>query len=211
MRRLPAADLLVEVRWGDVSGWITAIATVLALIAASVAARQAKAIVQLELERDEKRKVRDDSNQASQVAVWATESVAEPTDPTSWIGRFTVMSVSGFVVNNSSQPVYDVQVAWFVGEEQVYSAVLAVLPPKGLEQWKLPTEVIARFDDATRERGDVVLRSLDEARLLSRMTADRLRLEVSFRDSSNQRWHRDRTGRLEKSTLTSDRETPNVC
>ena len=74
-----------------------------------------------------------------------------------------------------------------------------MLAPKWLEEWKLPTEVIARLDDTTRERGDDVLRSLDEARLLSRMTADKLRLEASFHDSSNQRWDRDRTGRLEKS------------
>lgn len=191
-----ATSFLQEVGWGDVPGWLTAFATVGALIAAYVAAKQAKAIVQLELKRDEERKVLDDASQASQVAVWATESVAEPVDRTSWIGRFTVMSVSGFVVNNSPQPVYDVEVAWFVGEEQVFSSALAVLPPKGLEEWKLPTEVIARFDDATQDRGDVVLRLLEEARLLSRMAADLLRLEVSFRDSSNQRWIRDRAGRL---------------
>lgn len=191
-----AITFLHEVGWGDVPGWLTAVATVGALIAAYVAAKQAKAIVQLELKRDEERKVLDDASQASQVAVWATESVAEPVDRTSWIGRLTVMSVSGFVVNNSPQPVYDVEVAWFVGEEQVFSSALAVLPPKGLEEWKLPTEIIARFDDATQDRGDVVLRSLEEARLLSRMAADLLRLEVSFRDSSNQRWIRDRAGRL---------------
>lgn len=191
-----ATTFLHEVGWGDVPGWLTAVATMGALIAAYVAAKQAKAIVQLELKRDEERKVLDDASQASQVAVWATESVAEPVDRTSWIGRLTVMSVSGFVVNNSPQPVYDVEVAWFVGEEQVFSSALAVLPPKGLEEWKLPTEIIARFDDATQDRGDVVLRSLEEARLLSRMAADLLRLEVSFRDSSNQRWIRDRAGRL---------------
>lgn len=191
-----ATTFLQEFGWGDVPGWLTAVATMGALIAAYVAAKQAKAIVQLELKRDEERKVLDDASQASQVAVWATESVAEPVDRTSWIGRLTVMSVSGFVVNNSPQPVYDVEVAWFVGEEQVFSSALAVLPPKGLEERKLPTEIIARFDDATQDRGDVVLRSLEEARLLSRMAADLLRLEVSFRDSSNQRWIRDRAGRL---------------
>jgi hypothetical protein len=190
--------IFAETSWGDVPSWVTAVATVLALIAASYAAWRTGKIVNIELGRDRDRERDEERRQASQVAAWAAESVHDPVGGTSVFSQFTMMSVSGYVVNGSSQPIFNVHVGWFVDDEQIHETNVAVLPPGGVETWEMPDEVISRFDGETSDQGTRPLRRFLEAELLSSMTAERLRLQVGFDDSHGRRWSRDRFGNLVK-------------
>lgn len=190
--------LSADISWGDFPSWVTAVATVLALLAASYAALRTGKIVTIELGRDRQREQDEERRQASQVAAWAAESVHDPVGGNNVFSQYTTMSVSGFVVNGSSQPIFNIRVLWFVKDENIYETALAVLPPGGAETWEMPDEVMARFDDQTAEQGHKPLRGYLEAQLLSSMAAEMLRLEVSFDDSHGRRWTRDRFGNLGK-------------
>jgi hypothetical protein len=190
--------VLENVSWGDFPSWVTAVATVLALIAAGYAAWRTGKIVNIELGRDRERERREEREQASQVAAWAAESVHDPVGSTNVFSQFTTMSISGYVMNGSSQPVFNVLVLWFVNDEQIHRTALAVLPPGGAEAWEMPDEVMECFDDQTAEQGSKPLRGYLEAQLLSSMASEMLRLEVTFDDSHGRRWVRDRFGNLRK-------------
>lgn len=78
-------------RWGDVPGWIEALATVGALIAAIVAVRAFWRVLGIEQARERDRLVeRERGQQADQVAAWLSVKPALT------------------VLNGSSLPVYDV-------------------------------------------------------------------------------------------------------
>lgn len=190
--------LSADISWGDFPSWVTAVATVLALVAASYAAWRTGRIVSIELGRDRQREQDEERRQASQVAAWAAESVHDPVGGSNVFSQYTTMSVSGFVINGSSQPIFNIGVLWFVEDESIHETALAVLPPGGAETWEMPDEVMARFDDQTAEQGQKPLRGYLEAQLLSSMAAEKLRLEVSFDDSHGRRWTRDRFGNLGK-------------
>lgn len=130
--------LSADINWGDFPSWVTAVATVLALVAASYAAWRTGKIVTIELGRDRQREQDEERRQASQVAAWAAESVHDPVGGSNVFSQYTTMSVSGFVINGSSQPIFNIRVLWFVEDESIHETALAVLPPGGAETWEMP-------------------------------------------------------------------------
>jgi hypothetical protein len=101
---IPGVRVLASLDWGDVPTWIGAVATMLAFIAAWVAARAAWRVLELERTRDRLRREVEDRVQADRVAAWPSLGPSNPDDPDS-------PEVWGATVRNASElPVYQVKV-----------------------------------------------------------------------------------------------------
>jgi hypothetical protein len=177
------------VAWGDVPTWIQAIATVLALIAASVAAVVAWKVLGVERRRDRQRQGAEERAQAEKVAAWPSVVRTDPADPNSapkW----------GAAVRNASDlPVYQVHVEYrpiTPGRGQM-AIVSEVVPPgdwrpSGRELY--PSET--RYPNPSVYPGGSTLRRAAQDDLPDRNFVISLR----FTDAANRVWHRDRYGVL---------------
>ena len=175
--------MVVEsINWGDAPTWITAVATVLALVAAFFAVRASWHVLSIdrqnqrdaqaaEARRDE---AAERAEQADAVAAW-TEWAAARNDS----GRIHYKGWGAWVVNQSLLPVYDVVVQFHLPDGRFLAkSVLAVLPPQGSEFVRWPTEI--KQDEPP----------------VSEIDKREMRVEIHFRDTGGRRWERDRYGIL---------------
>lgn len=137
-------------QWGNVPGWIEALATVGALVAAIVAVRASWRVLGIEQARERDRLVEGErAEQADRVAAWLSLNPALT------------------VLNGSSLPVYDVEIRIY-GEdgEHLTTGKWSVLAPGMLELGAVALEPLGKYfriDLATRQRGSLVMVFRDSA------------------------------------------------
>ena len=175
------------VQWGDVPGWITAVASIAALIFATIAARTASNLYRIESGRDreaeEERRERQRerrSEQASKISAWYASrpdnngSLAEPNE------------YGAFIRNASELPIHNVHVA-FIRKNEIEETpdsripavfqVVDIVPP-GDSPIFVPIlrEIIEEVSPRDERRNFVVA--------------------ITFTDTENRRWRRDIHGQL---------------
>jgi len=187
-----------SVQYGDVATWFTAVATVAAVIAAVVAGRWARDIVEIERKRDERHEAETRALQASQVAAWAEPAVVKPErkDGAGFQWLFTNVAVNGLVANRSNQPIYRVRLEWFKDGELIHADERPVVAPATESCWALDRKMILAVADVPEEQTEAVGFGYEEAKVLSELAVSRLLLDVRFTDSANRAWHRNRHGTL---------------
>jgi hypothetical protein len=174
------------------------LATVAAVVAAVVAGRWARAIVELERERDERHEQESRAQQASQVAAWAEPAVVQP-EPRegngfSWI--YTSVAVNGLIANRSTQPIYKVSLEWFKDGEFWLTNFKPVVAPGHVAVCALESSQVLDIADVPEEQSEAVAFDFHTAVTLSELAVSRLLLAVRFTDSANRNWYRDRDGML---------------
>lgn len=186
----------VDIAWGDVPTWLTMIATAAAVVAAIYAGRAAGKMLQLEQTRDQASRDSDRVQQATRIAAWA-----EP-DPLVVGADLTIRRVSprvqAIAVNRSDQPVYNVVIAWYQGADVLKTDAADLIPPGDERTWSLPE---GEFDAVVGGDARELMRSSGTTALaLSRLAAERLRIEIAFIDAQNRTWRRSPSGLLAEVT-----------
>jgi hypothetical protein len=162
--------------WGDIPTWVSAVATLIALVFAALAAVAAHRVYRIESERDklalEERQKQADFQRRAQAALVSA-----------WWGRQNDLVGEGhrwgaFVRNASETPIYQNRV-WVTNLDQPDhsdSFTLDVLPPTAEPRFYA--------SDASGLGHDGDLEALE------------IRVEMTFTDSGGIRWIRDRQGQL---------------
>jgi hypothetical protein len=181
---LTAAGWRSAIALGDLPTWIQAVATVLALIAASIAAVAAWRVLEVERRRDDERRqfederrATDERTQAERVAAWPSLVRSDPADPASpaeW---------SGTIRNASDLPVYQVGIEFEpIGGGGLTVYMFEVVPPGS---WSLNRDRVLYPGGELQVRQEV-------GDLPDRTFVIALR----FTDAANRVWRRDRYGVL---------------
>ena len=159
--------------WGSVPDWISAAATVAALLAASYAARvgyrQLKVLEVQEQDRQRAERIRD----ASRVAVWVRVDEVRALPELRY-------------VNASGMPIYDLSL-WVVTPGHTFRVVYVVDGPAAESKTMVRGTADLQRQITERAYGP------DWTHLLK---SGRLVCAVTFRDSVNRTWFRDFHGRL---------------
>lgn len=179
--------------WGDVPGWVTSAATVFAVLAASYAGWKAAELLGVEHGRDQERRDNEVRDQSSRIAAWATEDVTPVQSNSSMFVGYSSMGIKGIALNGSAQPVFGVQVDWYFNEEVIQTNQCHVLAPGEQQQWQLADDGLRLV---TGKIDIVAFQIHSSATVIAQAGKDTLRLEISFTDSVNRRWKRDRNGGL---------------
>ncbi|WP_460801677.1 hypothetical protein [Microbacterium sp. GXF6406] len=163
---------------GSFADIVTALTAIGALIAAVLGARHAKQLFIVEANRDEHAAERERQNQASKAFAWVASRIGA--DATTY---------GVVVVNSSEQAIYDVEVrvAGAKGNERT-PITLTVLPPGAYYLGESSESYGWEF--ASR------LRSFDDEIRPVTKSKQRGITAMTFRDSSNLTWGRDREGKL---------------
>lgn len=160
-----------NIDWGDVPTWITAAATVAALVAAVLAVRASWQVLKLEAQREnraeqaeaERRSREDRADQADLVAVWPA-------------------GYSGAVIRNGSAlPIYRVTVTYVTSAGEVHESTEVDVVPPGEREAPWPPD--AQTPD-------------DEGNVTFNFDLVHARNGIRFVDSAGRRWHRDGNGVL---------------
>lgn len=187
-----------DLRFGDVATWLTMVATVAAVIAAVKAGRWARAVVEIERERDKRHEQESRAQQASQVAAWAEPAVVKPErregDGFRWI--YTTVAVKGLIANRSNQPIYKVSLEWFKEGELLLTNFKPVVAPGHVAECALEPAQVLDFADAPEDQMGVIAFDFHSASTLSELAVSKLLLAVRFTDSANRSWYRDKDGTL---------------
>jgi maltose-binding protein MalE len=165
---------LAQMEWGDLPAWVSATSTLFALIFAAVAAVAARRAYRIESERDQvnagQRRQQEAFLRRAQAALvsawWSSRNT--PTDPPQW---------GAFVRNASETPVY-----------QARLSVVNVHDPDVSDHFDLAVVPPAAAPEFYRSR------VVDEE--MTPDTALDFRVEMTFTDSTGNRWSRDQQGRL---------------
>ncbi|QJY50110.1 hypothetical protein [Pseudonocardia broussonetiae] len=159
--------------WGSVADWVSASATVAALLAASYAARVAYRQLRVLEDQEEYRQRAEKIRDASRVAVWV---------------RIDAMSALPELryVNASGMPIYDL-VLWVATPEQTFTIVYVVDGPSAESK-----TMVRGTDDLQRQ----ICESTYRPGWTQLLESGHLVCAAAFRDSVNRRWFRDFHGRL---------------
>lgn len=168
---------------GDLAGWVTAVASLGALLAAVWAAVTARDLYRVEAGRDREVAASRRRGQANQVAAWIVVEI-EP-------GAEAPRAVGVVVHNSSDSVIYDVQVVATAKNGRVPKPIrLELLPPGDFYLKEKPgTAVGWAFAKSTAEVAGAMLRPVTTSRDL------RVQL-LTFRDSADVLWERTRNGAL---------------
>lgn len=165
--------------WGDVPTWIQAVATVLAVIAASIAAVFTRRMLQVENSRDLQQKVARERMQAELIAIWV-----EPT--TSQTATYpTPRLVDLHYANLSKLPVYDAIILLSNGKvtERIPLHTLPPTPESITREAYLDVLLKAALQRGMRRYHPIVVRKLD--------------IRIIFSDAAGNRWARHKHGPLD--------------
>lgn len=171
--------------WGTVFECVSAVATGGALVAAMIAARQAKQLFGIESARDEQAKEVERRSHATQISAWAATQIRSGGEP-----------VFGVLVRNSSDdPVYDLRVSChgFTTEE---TPSLRCVPPG---EYFLPNVDRESSDGSTSpwDHAKPVREIRDPLRPFT--TSDERGVKgLTFRDSAGVAWRRASSGELDR-------------
>lgn len=187
-----------DLRFGDVATWLTMFATIVAVVAAVRAGRWARAVVEIERDRDERHEQESRAQQASQVAAWAEPAVVKPErrESTGFAWMYTSVAVNGLIANRSTQPIYKVSLEWFKEGELMLTTFKPVVAPGHVAVCALESAQVLDFADVPEEQGENTLHAFGSAVTLSELAVSKLLLAVRFTDSANRSWYRDRDGTL---------------
>jgi hypothetical protein len=187
-----------DLRFGDVATWLTMVATIAAVVAAVSAGRWARAVVEIERDRDERHEQESRAQQASQVAAWAEPAVVKPerreSSGFSWM--YTAVAVNGLIANRSSQPIYKLSLEWYKEGELLLTNFKPVVAPGHVAVCALESSQVLDIADVPEEQGEAVAFDFHSATTLSELAVSKLLLAVRFTDSANRSWYRDRDGTL---------------
>jgi hypothetical protein len=183
---------VAAVDWGDVPTWLASFAAVAALIAAIVAAKQARRLYQIEVDRDrlaadDRRRAADDARrlQASRFVAWQDQRSG-----TLETGEFVVLDLL-VAENRSDLPLFAVDVSATAADgRELNGFKVGTMPPGArqevpLEQGGGPRTLSA---DAVRDAYQEALRGIE--------------IEAKFTDTSGVRWMRSPSGSLEEIRAT---------
>jgi len=166
---------------GDLPTW-------LAVAAAIYAGMGASKLLKIESKRDMAIEERETKTQANQVAGWIRPYV-ESTE-------YLTGSLRAKVSNPSLQPIYKVEVTWWLNEEGISTVGVDSIPPGGDYEWSLAETLPKQyFPDLDLEGYGNPQHALEMAQEL----ANHLRLVFSFTDSTGIRWKRNAEGKLDRS------------
>jgi hypothetical protein len=180
------------VDWGDAPTWITAVATIAALIAAGLAVRASWAVLKLETRREdraekadaERRAAAERAEQADYVAAWMHWNDGVPLFPdTTIFGPMMGQGWGALVTNASSLPIYTVALVFYGrdGEERDRVEKDFVPPGESHVPWN---KELRQGDGEDRELGTDI------------------RVEIFFRDTAGRTWRRDMNGVLHRTGIT---------
>lgn len=165
--------------WGDVPGWIEAVATVLAAGFAAVAVVYAYRALRIEQRRDALRDQMDLRAQAELVTAWPVADAHAPV-------------VALEIFNASNAAIYNVD-AWLVREAiPPVDFNYPVLPPQHKELVTLDDLEVAKLGLAVSKG----VAGPNAQWVAARKLIHRTRAVVAFTDSAGRRWTRDRDGIL---------------
>lgn len=187
---------LTDGSWADAAGWVEALATVAAFGAAIVAALLVRKTLELELDREDRRREDDASSQAALVAAWPDAAdveveynvLSELEEPKLVVGVFV------FVRNASQVPVTEVEVTvavrgrpWSPAQEDDPTA------------WPLVTGTMTRAYLAPKEQAERWQVWCPEPLPLPNGTENvddevAIDIEFGFTDAAGRRWLRTSTG-----------------
>jgi hypothetical protein len=174
------------VQWGDVPGWITAVATLLAFGGAAYAAVVAKRLYDTEVNRDQARDDAARKEQAARVSAWVdTETRPGPVKPPKLKAfgetepaRDTTLRVAVVkILNGSELPIYDVEVRF---EQDHPGQALRDMPPS------INLPVLGP---------GLITHDIRDANGHPAATAG-YRAAITFTDAADQRWGRLTNGKL---------------
>lgn len=183
-----------DIVWGDLATWASVFVTTAALAAAFYAGKKAADLLKVEQGRDRATQENETSRQASQVAAWA-EPDPVAADGLGMVGMpLAIARVRAVAANGSDQPVYNVSVKCWLRDKPIGMIEGAtVLPPGGRQSWLLNEADMK----ALVPPRDAVPLPTAQAEELSRVIAQRLRVEMYFTDARNRLWRRAASGALE--------------
>jgi hypothetical protein len=166
---IPGMDL------GTVADWANAGITTVALGAAGWAAWATHRTLGIERERDEQRRLAEESAQAALVAAWPEGRAEAGSPPVDW--RATI-------VNRSTVPVYDVALHYHGATEvEAIPYQIAVLPPG---------ETTAPYPGEWTEAAETQWGPQPEMRV------EDVEVDIFFTDATGIGWHRNARGQLRK-------------
>lgn len=172
-----AADSLSM--WGEVMpGWLTALATTGALVAAGIAGWYTKGLLDNDDARESARLCADQRAQAERIAAWWPSDDEKASDKR-LSGDNLPLAVR--IRNASDVPVYAVVLHYTVNEKSVATDSVDLVPP-GDKLVAIPQAVQAGYLEATgQQRRPAAVRVL-----------------ITFTDAAGQQWTRDHSGILTK-------------
>ena len=184
--------IAVAPAWGDVPTWIAGIAAVAALVAAAMAAHQTKSLLVIEQARDDRVEQAEIRKQALQVSAWATGHAPE-IEPEGGPGICSP-SVGALVFNGSPLPIYRVHIVVWWQNTEIKTGTIDMLPPG--KSWIADLDPYEFDQIVGNAHASAVVTGWTSVREWEATAAQRLRVEVSFRDADNRSWTRDRDGVL---------------
>ena len=195
----------MDVAWGDVPTWVTAVATIGALVAAGFAARGAFRLLDVERRRDAERAEAELQWQADLVAAWADREQQQR-------GRMPWTAEGAYVANGSPLPIYDVAVTWFYPdasgnlEFRCEQAIKGGLVPSGGGFYSLTN----RGSGPPPHRRAVDVLDAHGAPVRAQEAEDlaQYRLSVAFTDTGGIRWLRGVNGLLRRDEDARTATTP---
>jgi hypothetical protein len=159
---------------------VTAIATVAALILATLAVRGTWAQLRLARESEQRRQEAEErATQADLVAAWHDNL---PTRDELMIPRSTPGAI---VQNRSPLPVYEAKIEFYADAQPRAAVTKAVLPPR---EHPIPWPFELRQETGTDAFGNAIYTE----------SPSEFAVALEFRDTAGQGWRRDRHGRLFK-------------
>jgi hypothetical protein len=186
-------------QWGDVPTWLSAIATIIAVVFAVWAARTARSLYLIESRRDEQqaaeRRERDAErrqSQAGKVAVWfGWRAYAHATFGSD------INEYGAFVHNTSGVPIYDVRLDFML------------LPPRPHGAPGDRTPFVLHHERVVPPSAEPLFYPIDR-KMMERLTPDvdqrkAVSVAMTFRDSENRSWRRTIDGHLLLSTTDLQR------
>jgi len=186
----PNIDSTINITWGDYPSWINLVFTLLAAVAAIYAGYQAKRILDIEMKRDRDIDLLRRQDQANFVSGWTRPALVVFSN----MSNFCRPVIEACVQNNSGQCIYDVEISWWISGDVEHKSFIDLIPPNEERCRPMPGELLEKFVGIEGYSDSAVDTGQAEEECLT--VCDSTRLEISFTDSKNQKWKRDKSGNL---------------
>ena len=196
-----AETIRTQIGLGDWPNWINVFLTLIAISAAIYAGIQARGIVRVELKRDKEFERRQKQAQASLISSWTRPAIRSfSNSPIHCIPK-----IEACVKNNSSQPVFDLRMNWWLSGEIEHTSVIDLIPPHEEICRDMPAELLEKFVGIEGYASSIM--SVTQATEDCLSICDITRIEIEFRDAENTNWVRDRNGVLSQKDKSDQQKT----
>jgi len=179
-----------SINFGDLPSWINLVLTLIAVFAAFYAGVQGKQILEVEIKRDREFDLRFIQEQAKLISSWARPAIV----PFSNSPNFCIPVIEACVRNNSNQPVFDIELVWWLSGDMEFESYIDLIPPFEEVTKIMPSELLEKYVGIEGYSSSVM--NFNQAQEDCLSVCDVTRIEISFRDSENRKWSRNKDGFL---------------